>query len=371
MVGNGRPAAKLSIRNPDTCARPAGCGIIGVQAITRPHLKPLDQQVIVITGASSGIGLVTARRAAAAGASVFLIARNGAVLAEIQRDLQSRGHEAGHAIADVGDPVAVVAAADAAVARFGRIDTWVSNAGVAIYAPLVETPFEDHERLFRTNYFGVVNGAITALPHLQKQGGALITIGSIVSDIHTPVLGAYAASKHAVKGFVDSLRAELTAAGAPVSVTLVKPSGINTPIAQHAANHLQGEALLPPPIYDPELVAAAILDAAVHPRREVTVGGLGRANELIGQHVPGFIDLIAGLAATAVEDKSQSPTRSDNLFAPVDGGRERSDRQHGRTFSLYGTARRQRTAKLVGLGGAAALGLYLARRRLWPTPGQS
>ncbi|MDO6414672.1 SDR family oxidoreductase [Sphingomonas sp. BIUV-7] len=330
--------------------------------MTRLHLKPIEQQVIVITGASSGIGLATAHRAALAGACVFLIARNEEALAAIAQEIQSRGGMAGHAAADVGDPDAVAAAADAAIARFGRIDTWVNNAGVAIYAPLVETPFDEHERLFRTNYFGVVNGALAALPHLQKQGGALITIGSIVSDLQTPIMGAYAASKHAAKGFIDSLRAELTAADAPVSVTLIKPSGIDTPIAQHAANHLPGEAMIPPPVYDPELVAEAVLHAAIHPQREITVGGIGRAGELIGQHVPGLVDRLSGLITPVLDDQDQPRTESNNLFEPTRDGEIRSGRQAGRRFSVYGSAGRHPVA-IAALGGLATLGLYLTLRR--------
>ena len=212
--------------------------------------KPLAEQVIVITGASSGIGLLTARSAAAAGAHVFLVSRSADALAAATRQI---GERASYAVADVGNEAEVQAAAAAAIAQFGRIDTWVNNAGVAIYAPLLETPEDEHQRLFQTNYFGAVHGARAAVPHLRETEGTLITVGSIVSDLPSPVMGAYAASKHAIKGYVDSLRIELNAAGAPVAVVLVKPAGMATPIAQHAANHGQGEAKIPPPVYDPAI----------------------------------------------------------------------------------------------------------------------
>lgn len=321
------------------------------------RLKPLADQVVVITGASSGIGLATARTAAARGARVMLVARNGDALAEAVRGIVAAGGEADHAVADVGVLSEVEAAAAAAVARFGRIDTWINDAGVAIYAPLLDTPMDEHERLFRTNYFGVVHGALAAVPHLRQHGGALITVASIVADIPTPVMGAYAASKHAVAGYIGSLRVELAAAKAPVSVTLVKPSGIATPVAEHAANHQDGEALIPPPVYDPQLVADAILDAAEHPRREVSVGGLGRLQALTVMHFPSLLDLAGGLFAKTMRDPGRAPTPGDNLANPGSDGRERSAVQHGRRVSLHSHA-------LALIGAAAALvgAGWLARR---------
>ncbi len=142
----------------------------------RPRLKPLADQVILITGASSGIGLVTAKAAARRGARVMLVARNERVLSEAVDGIVAAGGVAAYAVADVGSLEQVRAAADAAILQFGRIDTWVNNAGVAIYANLVDTPTDEHERLFRTNYFGMVNGALTAVAHLRDAGGALITV---------------------------------------------------------------------------------------------------------------------------------------------------------------------------------------------------
>lgn len=332
----------------------------------RPPLKPLAEQVIVITGASSGIGLVTARRAARAGARVMLVARNGEVLAEIVRDIEAAGGAASYAVADVGNRDEVMAAANAAVERFGRIDTWVNDAGVAIYAALVDTPIDEHERLFRTNYFGAVNGAQAAIEHLRERGGALITVGSIAGDMPSPVMGAYAASKHAVKGFVESLRTELDAAGAPIAVTLIKPSGIDTPIAEHAANHVDGEALVPLPIYDPELVAAAILDAAEHRRVNVTVGGMGRLQVLIATHFPRLFARFGGQAATLLVDPDRPATQENALDAPRDDGRPRSRRQSGRKISLYAPAGRHPTGFALALAGVATAS-FLAVRRFRPT----
>jgi short-subunit dehydrogenase len=321
--------------------------------MTKITLKPLADQVMLITGASSGIGLVTAKAAAKAGTRVMLVARNEAALAQTVRDIEAAGGTADFAVADVGDLAALRRAAEKAIARFGRIDSWVNNAGVAIYAKLLDTPLDEHERLFRTNYFGAVNGATVAVEHLRGEGGALITVASIVADIPTAAMGAYAASKHAVRGYIESLRIELGADALPISVTLVKPSGIDTPIAQHAANHGEGEAMIPPPAYAPEVVAEAILAAAVRPRREITVGGAGRAEVLFGVHFPALFDRLAPGLVPLLFDTSRPKTPAVNLFAPAAEGRERSGIQLPRRTSLY-------TAAQLHPGAAAAIGIAAA-----------
>ena len=334
----------------------------------RIPLKPLGEQVIVITGASSGIGLATAKRAALRGARVMLVARNHDALAAAVDDIAAAGGTAGFAVADVADRDALDRAAAEAVVRFGRIDTWVNNAGVAIYGKLAETPREEHERLFATNYFGVVNGCQTAIPHL-RHGGALITVASIGSDLPTPVIGAYAASKHAVKAYVEALRMELHADRVPVAVTLIKPSGIDTPIGQHAANHgmgaIQGAALVPRPLYAPELVADAICHAAQHVRRDITVGGIGRLNVLVGQHFPKVLDLITPVLIPTLFDQSQQKTPGNSLFASSEAGRERSGREKPRGISAYtATELHPYAAAGIGLGVlAASVLLRRARRR--------
>lgn len=328
------------------------------------RLKPVDEQVMLITGATSGIGLVTARMAAERGARVMLVARDGDALARIVREIEAAGGKADFAIADVGDLRDVQRAATKAVERFGRIDTWVNVAGVAIYGKLLDTPMDEHEQLLRTNYIGTVHGCLTAVEYLQREGGALISIGSIVSDIPTPGMGAYAASKHAVKGYVDSLRIEIEGDRLPISVTLIKPSGIDTPVGDHAANHLDGAPLVPPPVYAPELVAEAILDAAQHPRRDVTVGGMGRLQVLAAQHFPAALDRLGPKLLPFLRDPDTPRTAANNLAAPRDNGRERSRRQQGRRVSLYETAGRHRfaTATTIGAGlGLATLALLHRR----------
>jgi short-subunit dehydrogenase len=322
-------------------------------------MPPLRDQIILITGASSGIGLVTARLAASRGANVILVSRNEAALADIVRGIEAQGGRACFAVADVGDRVALARAADAGIARFGRIDTWVNNAGVAIYATLADTPDDEHQRLFRTNYFGVVNGSHVALECFGDQAGNLITVASIAADMSSPIMGAYAASKHAVRAFVESLRIELKAAGSPVAVCLIKPSGIATPIGVHAANHLSGEAMIPPPPYDPELVAEAILRCAERPRREVTVGGAGRAQALFAEHFPALFERLAPFIVPFLHKRGIPKSDGSNLFVPGSDGDERSPNEAGFKISPYTQAamRPRLTAALV-VSSAAMAGAY-------------
>jgi short-subunit dehydrogenase len=258
------------------------------------QLKPLEQQVLVISGASSGIGLATAYSAASKGAKVVLAARSIETLEGMVEGITARGGTAIAVQCDVTNRDDLDRVAQRAIERFGRIDTWVNNAGVAIYGRLDEVSDADSRQMFETNFWGVVYGSLVALPHLKASGGALINVGSEVSEAVAPLLGMYSASKHAVKGFTDALRVEIVEVDkSPISITLIQPTAVDTPFPQHARNYQQFEPKLPTPTIDPEDVADAILDAAVDPTRSTKVGTTAKLNTLTAKFAPSLGDKMA------------------------------------------------------------------------------
>jgi len=280
-------------------------------------LKRLEDQVLVITGGTSGIGLATATRAAERGARVVLCSWNEPELRETVSTIEERGGIARSVVADVTHQKDLERLASTAVEEFGTIDTWVNNAGVSIYGALTEVAIEDMRRLFEVNFWGTVYGARAAIARLRGSGGAVINIGNVVSDRAIPLQGAYSASKHAVKGFTDALRMELEEEGAPISVTLIKPSAIDTPYFQHAKNYMAVEPEPPAPAYGPEVVANAVLRAAEHPIRDITIGGGGRLISALGTALPRFDARRSGTLAAM---------RAGNLYAGApEGGKERGE----------------------------------------------
>ncbi|KGK58036.1 NADP-dependent 3-hydroxy acid dehydrogenase YdfG [Xanthomonas arboricola] len=292
--------------------------------------RPLDQQVILITGASSGIGLCTALAAAEAGARVVLVARSSGILQEVAALLTEQGHQAIAVVADVADPAQLQHAADAALARFGRIDTWVNNAGVAIFGLLQEVDDHDSRRMFDINFWGVVYGSRIALPHLAASGGVLINLGSEASEAVVPWQGLYSASKHAVKGFTDSLRIELEhLAGSPVSVVLIQPTAVDTPYPQHARNYMPQEPQLPPPLIEPLRVADAILHAAEHGGRDIKVGLMAGANIAITRLMPRLADRLSAMRAQTQQGGAPARDPKGTLFHPGEGGRVHGEHTAG------------------------------------------
>lgn len=285
-------------------------------------LKPLDQQVVVVTGASSGIGLATAQIAAQRGARLVLVARSAETLSELCALIKEEGGQAICVVADVGRRDDVDAAAQAAINRFGRIDTWINDAGVSIYGRLDQVSEADSRRLFDTNFWGVVNGSLAALPHLKASGGALINVGSEVSEAVVPLQGMYSASKHAVKGFTDALRIELEEVDrAPISITLIQPTAVDTPYPEHARNYMEQEPKLPSPTIDPLRVAHAILKAATEGGRDVKVGAMAVLDTTVATLLPGLGDKLAAFQARR-QQKDMPPRHPEGtLYRPGDTGR--------------------------------------------------
>ena len=330
-------------------------------------LKPLEIQVIVITGATSGLGLVTARMAAKRGARLVLAARSEAVLQELAEEIKSAGGEATYVVADVGKEADVLKIAATAKERFGGFDTWINNAGVSIYGKFTEVPIEEQRRLFETNYWGVVHGSLAAVNQLRQRGGALINVGSVLSDRAIPLQGAYCASKHAVKGFTDALRMELEHEGAPISVTLIKPSAIDTPYTEHAKNYLPVEPRNPPPVYAPETVAEVILYCAENAERDVFVGGGGKGLTLLGNYAPRTTDKVMEWTMFDLQqsERPARPREQHSLDKPSGPSAERGHYDgHVAESSLYtkGSLHPLITGGLILAGAGLAYATYRGLR---------
>ncbi|MTV36551.1 SDR family oxidoreductase [Duganella radicis] len=323
------------------------------------RLKKLSSQVIVITGATSGIGLTTARMAAGKGAKLVLAARDSEALDKLAAELRAGGHEALAVPTDVGSHDEIAALGRAAIQRYGRIDSWINNAGISIFGRYLDVPLEDHHKLFQTNFWGVVNGSLVALKLMRENGGAIINLGSELSERSVPLQGMYSASKHAVKGFTDSLRMEVEKEDLPISVTLIKPAGIDTMFVPHARNYMKNEPELPAPLYAPELVADAILFAAEHQQRDIFVGGAAKMVALEAQAMPRMLDKVMNLLMYRQQQKHlpSAPDRSDALYQP--NGIELQQRQGGhenpvleRSAYTYLTTRGKPLALSLLVGGA-------------------
>ncbi|MBF9222882.1 SDR family oxidoreductase [Hymenobacter ruricola] len=280
-------------------------------------LKPLNQQTVVITGATSGIGLCTAQMAAKRGARLMLAARSAEDLEKVAGQLRQHGAQVATVVADVARIPDIERIAATAQQEFGGVDTWINNAAASIWGRLEEVSDEDSQRMFATNFWGVVNGSLTAVKLLKQHGGALINLGSVASDIAFPLQGMYSASKHAIKGFTDALRIELAESGYPISVTLIKPAAINTPFPQHAKNYMDREPKLPPPVYAPEEVANAIIHACEHPQRDIYIGGGGKMFSSMNKHLPAAMDLVNEKVTMKMQARDEPPRQpSGSLHGP-------------------------------------------------------
>ncbi|MBI5336001.1 MAG: SDR family NAD(P)-dependent oxidoreductase [Burkholderiales bacterium] len=330
----------------------------------RHHLKPLKEQTVVITGASSGIGLATALGAADQGARLVLAARDEAALNEIVAGIRDRGGEAIAVVADVGKREDVRRIAEQAKEHFGGFDTWVNNAGVSIWGRLDEVSDEDNHRLMDTNFWGVVYGCEVAVEHLRHTGGAIVNLGSMLSDVSVPLQGMYCASKHAVKGYTDALRLEMEEAGIPISVTLIKPAAINTHFAENARNYTGLQPKLPPPVYKPEEAAAAILYAAETPIRDLYIGSAARMFHTLGHAAPRLMDRISEKFMVNAQ-LSDQPARDEQgaLHQPSKVGSIEGETGHRAQRSVYTRAKLNPKTTMAALVAAGLAGWWLVQRR--------
>ena len=327
-------------------------------------LKNIEDQTIVITGASSGIGLCTARLATSRGANVVAVARNEEALKQLCDEINSTGQgRCVYAVADVADEGALRNAAEIAKREFGGFDTWVNNAGGSIYGRFMDVPIEDFKRMFETNLCGVVIGSRIAIENLQDRGGALINLGSEVSDSPIPLQAMYSASKHAVKGFTESLKMEVEADGLPISLTVIKPGATFTPFTENAKNYLPYEPTLPAPVYSPDLVAEAILYCAENPVKEFYVGEAAKLRSSMAIWVPAVGEAINEATIDSMQNSGRPPesNRPDGLYSTNSNLRERgSEDRYVVETSPYVAAKMHPlvTAGLMLGGGLAAAALW-------------
>lgn len=324
-------------------------------------------RVVVVTGASAGVGRATAVAFARQGYRVGLIARGHEGLEGARREVEAAGSEALLCPADVADPQAVFKAADRIVRHFGGIDVWVNNAMATVFGPLEAITPDEFRRVTEVTYLGYVHGTMAALRHMRpRDSGTIVQIGSALAYRAIPLQAAYCGAKFAIRGFTDALRSELLHDRSRIRLTMVQLPAVNTPQFDWSRSHLPCRAQPVPPIYQPDAVAAAILDAAERAPRELWVGGPAVQAILGGMAAPGLLDrLLAdrGYSGQMAPEPALAG-RPGNLEAPVEGDRGAhgrfDDQSRNHVFAIDPSWLRGGIA--LGVAGAI-LGIGLAARR--------
>lgn len=329
------------------------------------RLKPIQDQVVVILGASSGIGRETALQFAKRGAKVVAAARSGPGLDSLVEEIRGKGGDATSMVCDVAEYEQVELVAQTAIDAYGRIDTWVNNAAVTGFASFEETSLEEFRRMFDINVMGQVHGARAALPHLRRGGGgALISVASVESTVTLPLHSHYGASKHAIAGLMDGIRRDLMADGSPISVTVVRPGTINTPFFTNAVNKMRVKPMGPPPIYQPNVVAECILYAAEHPVRDLYAGGAARMMVMSQMLMPGVVDRVLAKAGIPAEktDETASGNVTGNLYEPSNDVRTEGDfSDMAMSVSPYTWLQTHPGVRAMAMAGVALVGIGLLR----------
>lgn len=330
--------------------------------------------VVMITGASAGVGRAVTRRFAQEGAQIGLIARDLDRLEATAREVRAIGGQALVLPLDVADAAAVDAAADSLERAFGPIDLWINVAMVTVMAPVAQTTPAEYLRVTQVTYLGFVHGTLAALKRMRRRNrGAIIQIGSALAYRSIPLQSAYCAAKHAMVGFTDSLRSELIHDNVDISITVMQLPAVNTPQFDWARSKLPRRAQPLPPIFEPELIAEAVFHASRHPRREYWLG-YPAAKAIVGQRLaPGLGDrILASEAWDGQMTDEPAHDRADNLYEPVPGdyaARGRfTDRAAAHSPAMWASEHRSILSLAAGIGltvlaGTAALALLAPPRR--------
>ncbi len=287
-------------------------------------MREMQDQVVVITGASSGFGRGAALKFAEAGANVVLAARRKRELRDVARQCRDLDVNALAVETDVSDAGDVEDLASQAVDEFGQIDVWVNNAGVGAVGSFGDIPLKEHEQVINTNLLGTVYGAYAALQQFRKQGhGILINVGSFAGKVAAPYLSSYSASKFGVRGLGMALRQELEQNNEEaIQVCTVMPVSMDTPFFEHAANH-SGKPVQPiPPVYDPQKVVDVIYQMALEPQDEVIVGASGKLGSLAERFAPALMEKQMGKQAhkAQMKQKEFAPDKSGSVLKPMKSG---------------------------------------------------